>query len=174
MIQSCQYYRAEEPLKRLVDWYSPVARWLPLPHYGGNFDDSTRAQIFHDDTPFGYARRIHIDASPSTRNSAAYPTAHSCSVRVCVGHTQRFLQACHRFHKPGTADFVTCPVRYRSPCSPGISTAMPGLVLVGTSDITEELVLSLCTQSCWRTKGGVMAVAQISPGRQNRERDCCM
>ena len=27
----CHYCCAEEPLKRLVDWYSPVALWLPYP-----------------------------------------------------------------------------------------------------------------------------------------------
>lgn len=27
----CHYCCAEEPLKRLVDWYSPVARRLPYP-----------------------------------------------------------------------------------------------------------------------------------------------
>src|SRR6266567_5000243 len=31
LIRCCHYYCAEEPLKRLVDWYSPAVRWLPYP-----------------------------------------------------------------------------------------------------------------------------------------------
>jgi len=31
LTRNCHYCCAEEPLKRLVDWYSPAASWLPYP-----------------------------------------------------------------------------------------------------------------------------------------------
>jgi hypothetical protein len=58
----------------------------------------------------------HLSCTPYQKQRCA-PPAHRYSVRMCVVHTQRFLQACHRFNKPGIADCVTCPVRCSCQCS---------------------------------------------------------
>ena len=75
--------------------------------------------IFHDGAPFGYDRRTHICAAPSTRNNTAFLLAHGHAVRVLLGHAQHFHPAIGARNR---AQSVLYPAQFAA-----AANAMPGL-----------------------------------------------